>query len=220
MIFSNFILNDTAIFAGMQPIKNIIFDLGGVFMNLDYKKMEQVFIDLGIVNFSELFTQHHSSPLFADLETGKIPDREFYDGLRKLSGVNLSNEQIRNAWNAVLLDFPVERLDWLNKTRKKYNVYLFSNTNQIHYDAFIKTFTKQTGIADFNQYFIKAYYSHELGLRKPDEESYQKIIEEQKLNPAETLFIDDTLINIESAAETGLQTLHLKPPMTVLDLKL
>ena len=204
----------------MSTIKNIIFDLGGVFMNLDYKRMEQSFIDLGITDFSELFTQHHSSPLFADLETGKISNETFYDGLRKISGVNLANDQIRDAWNSILLDFPKERLVWLAAIKKKYNIYLFSNTNQIHYDAFIETVKTQAGIEDFNKYFIKAYYSHELGLRKPDKESYQKIIDEQKLNQSETLFIDDTLKNMEGALEAGLQTLHLKPPMTVLDLKL
>ncbi len=204
----------------MQPIKNIIFDLGGVFMNLDYKKTEQAFIDLGVVNFPELFTQHHSSPLFADMETGRISNQAFYDGLRKLSGINMSNDDIQHAWNAMLLDFPMERIVWLNEIKKKYNIYLFSNTNQIHYDAFIETVKQQTGITDFNQYFIKAYYSHELGLRKPDTASFQKIMEEQKLNPAETLFIDDTLSNVQAAAEIGLQTLHLKPPITVLELQL
>ena len=204
----------------MEQIKNIIFDLGGVFMNLDYKKTEQAFIDLGVVNFPELFTQHHSSPLFADMETGRISNQAFYDGLRKLSGINMSNDDIQHAWNAMLLDFPMERIVWLNEIKKKYNIYLFSNTNQIHYDAFIETVKQQTGITDFNQYFIKAYYSHELGLRKPDTASFQKIMEEQKLNPAETLFIDDTLSNVQAAAEIGLQTLHLKPPITVLELQL
>lgn len=204
----------------MSNIKNIIFDLGGVFMNLDYRKMEQSFIDLGITNFSELFTQHHSSPLFEDLETGKISNEEFYAGLRKIAQVNLSDSQIRDAWNAILLDFPAERIDWLVEIKKKYNIYLFSNTNQIHYDAFMEIFKSQTGKHDFNQYFIKAYYSQELGLRKPYKESYQKIIDEQKLIPAETLFIDDTLKNIEGAKQVGLQTFHLAPPMTVLDLKL
>lgn len=189
-------------------------------MNLDYRKMEQSFIDLGIANFSELFTQHHSSPLFEDLETGKISNEEFYAGLRKIAQVNLSDSQIRDAWNAILLDFPAERLDWLDEINKKYQIFLFSNTNQIHYDAFMEIFKAQTGKHDFNQYFIKAYYSQELGLRKPYKESYQKIIDEQKLIPAETLFIDDTLKNIEGAKQVGLQTFHLAPPMTVLDLKL
>ena len=126
-------------------------------MNLDYKKTEQAFIDLGVVNFPELFTQHHSSPLFADMETGRISNQAFYDGLRKLSGINMSNDDIQHAWNAMLLDFPMERIVWLNEIKKKYNIYLFSNTNQIHYDAFIETVKKQTGITDFNHYFIKAY---------------------------------------------------------------
>ena len=187
-------------------------------MNLDYKRTEQAFIDLGVINFSELFTQHHSSPLFADMETGRISNETFYEGLRKLSGVNMPDEEIKRAWNAMLLDFPMERIVWLGELKKRYNLYLFSNTNHVHYDAFIETVKNQTGITDFNQYFIKAYYSHELGMRKPDIASFQKIIEEQKLNPAETLFIDDTLVNVEAAAKAGLQIVHLAPPMTVFDL--
>jgi len=204
----------------MNAIKNIIFDLGGVFLTLDYQKMENAFIDLGIKNFHEFFTQHHSSPLFADLETGKITEHEFYEGLRTLSKLNISDDDFRNAWNSILLSFPEERLKWLEEIQKKYKIYLFSNTNQIHYDAFMDIYSKVAADKEFNQYFIKAYYSHELGLRKPDRISYEKIIKEQGLNPAETLFIDDTLKNMTGAKEAGLQILHLAAPMTVLDLDL
>jgi HAD superfamily hydrolase (TIGR01549 family) len=204
----------------MQPIKNIIFDLGGIFMNLDFKLTEQAFIDLGITQFPEMFTQHHSNDLFEQLETGKISAEEFYDAFRIETQSKLTNEQIKKAWNALLLDFPVERLHWLGRIRRKYKVYLFSNTNQIHYDAFIEIFRKETGVPELNGYFIKAYYSHELGLSKPYVTSFQKILEEQSLNPAETLFIDDTYKNIEGAQNAGMQTIHLVAPETVLDLDL
>ena len=204
----------------MVSIKNIIFDLGGIFMNLDFKLTEQAFIDLGITQFPEMFTQHHSNDLFEKLETGKISHKEFYDAFRNETHSRLSNAQIKKAWNALLLDFPVERLHWLDRIRQQYKVYLFSNTNQIHYDAFIKIFRKDTGIPELNGYFIKAYYSHELGFRKPYINSFQRILEEQNLNPAETLFIDDTYKNIEGAQKAGLQTIHLVTPFTVLDLDL
>ncbi len=204
----------------MQQIKNIIFDLGGIFLNIDFTKTEKAFINLGVINFNNFYTQHHSSELFELLETGRISPHEFHNALVKETGISLNYEQILDAWNALLLDFPVERLEWLEAIGKEYKIFLFSNTNKMHYDAFTKSFSEQTGITDFNRYFVKAYYSHEIGLRKPYPESFMYILKEQKLQPEETLFIDDTLENIEGAKKVGLQTLHLAPPVTVLDLEL
>ncbi|CAN5820779.1 HAD family phosphatase [soil metagenome] len=204
----------------MQQIKNIIFDLGGIFINIDFARTEQAFIDLGITNFNDFFTQHHASELFELLETGKISPTAFCETFRFETNTRLTDDQIIAAWNALLLDFPKERIHWLQQIGKKYNIFLFSNTNQIHYDAFMAGFKTQTGFNDLNSFFIKAYYSQEIGLRKPYPEAFLHIINEQKLNPAETLFIDDTIKNIEGAKAVGLQTIHLVHPMTVLDLQL
>ncbi len=204
----------------MQHIKNIIFDLGGIFLNINYQLTEQAFVQLGIPNFTQMFSQHHSNELFELLETGKLSPDDFYNVFRKESGTNLTNEQIKNAWNALLLDFPKERIDWLTKIKEQYNIYLFSNTNQIHYDRFMEDFIKAFPGKDFNSYFIKAYYSQTLGLRKPYVASFKQIIQEQQLVPHETLFIDDTIKNIEGAKQAGLQTIHLVHPKTVLDLTL
>ena len=204
----------------MQPIKNILFDLGGIFMNLDFNLTEKAFIDLGILSFPEMFTQQHANDLFEELETGKISPEMFYDAFRKESNSQLTNDQIKTAWNAMLLDFPIERLEWLQEIGKKYKVFLYSNTNQIHYEAFLNIVRTTTGIENFNSFFIKAYYSHEFGIRKPYVASFQKILEEQKLVAGETLFIDDVFKNIEGARKAGLRTIHLVTPMTVLDLPL
>lgn len=204
----------------MQSVKNIIFDFGGVFLNLNFKLTGDAFAALGVKNFTAMFNQHHSNDLFEKLETGKISPDTFYEAFRKESGTQLTNEQIRDAWNALLLDFPPERVQWLNEIRHRYHIYLFSNTNQIHYDHFMADFRKNNNGADFNSYFIKAYYSHEMGLRKPNVESYQAIIKEQQLNPNKTLFIDDTTKNIEGAKRAGLHTIHLVAPQTILDLGL
>lgn len=201
-------------------IKNIIFDLGGIFMTLDYQKTEDLFVQYGVKDFKQLFNQHHASPVFEQLETGKISPEAFYDAFRTISQTSLSNEQIEEAWNAMLLSFPLDRLEWLKNIKSKYNIYLYSNTNIIHYEAFMKLYEHVTGTNSFNDFFIKAYYSHEFGYRKPHSASYLKILEEQHLLAAETLFIDDTLVNIEGAQAAGLQTIHLVPPMTVLSLEL
>jgi glucose-1-phosphatase len=197
----------------MTGIKNILFDLGGVFLDINYQLTEQAFIDLGIADFGQRFNQQFSNTLFEDLETGKIDPETFYEAFRKETGTDLSNKVIENAWNALLLDFPPERLEWLERVGKKYPVYLFSNTNIIHYQCFMKIFEDKFDGKSFNDYFLKAYYSHELGLRKPYPNSYTKIMELEQLNPSETLFIDDTLKNIEGAKSAGLQTLWLQPGM-------
>jgi glucose-1-phosphatase len=204
----------------MKKVKNIIFDLGGIFIELSYKKTEEAFESLGVTNFHQLFTQHHSSPLFADLETGRISENEFYQGFRELMQVDLSNRQIKAAWNAMLLHFHPDRLEWLLDVSNKYKIFLFSNTNIIHYYAFQKIFTENTGRKNFDDYFIKAYYSHELGLRKPDVEAFAEVLRRENLIAQETLFVDDTPINIEGAKQAGLQAILLQSPQTVFDLKL
>lgn len=204
----------------MQAFKNILFDLGGIFLNIDYQKTEQAFVDLGVKDFNALFSQQFSNQLFESLETGKITPDDFYATFRKETNTRLSNEAIEHAWNAMLLDFPTERLLWLEDIAKQYPVYLFSNTNLIHYQSFISNFEQNFPQKSFNDYFRKAYYSHELGLRKPYPESYLKIMELENLNPNETLFIDDTPKNIEGAQAAGLQTILLNNGRTVLDLEL
>jgi glucose-1-phosphatase len=204
----------------MTNIKNIIFDLGGIFMNIDYSLTEKAFVELGVTNFTELYSQHYASTLFEDLETGKVTPEHFCDEFRLISKTALSNQQIYTAWNAMLLDFPIERIEWLKKIKNRYKVYLFSNTNKIHYDAFMQIINSTLVNDNFNEYFIKAYYSHEIGLRKPYAVSYTAILNEQNILANETLFIDDTIKNIEGAKEAGLQTIHLTYPTTVIDLGL
>ena len=203
-----------------QKVKNIIFDLGGVLLNIDFKLTSNAFKALGVSHFDEMFTQHFSNPLFELLETGKIDEAAFYDEFRKEAGLPLTNNQIQDAWNALLLDFPAERINWLEKVAQQYRIFLFSNTNQIHYDCFIRNFSNVFDGKHFDDFFEKAYYSQFLGLRKPYPESFQAIVKEQEILPSETLFIDDTLKNIETARQLGFQTIHLQRPTTVLDLDL
>jgi haloacid dehalogenase superfamily, subfamily IA, variant 3 with third motif having DD or ED len=204
----------------MQQVKNIIFDLGGVVLDIDYNKTQMAFVNLGITHFHELFAQQNSSDVFAKLETGKISEESFYDEFRKETKKNLSNEQIETAWNAMLLDFTAERINLLEALGKKYNIFLFSNTNAIHHKFFHKKYFETFSKANFDSLFHKAYYSHIMGLRKPTPESFLYIIEEQKLGISETLFIDDTGINIEAAKKLGLQTKLLLAPETLLHLGL
>lgn len=204
----------------MKQVKNIIFDLGGVLLTIDYQKTEDAFIALGMQSFPQWYKQDYCSVLFEQLETGQISATDFYTGLRNLSGLKISDKEIANAWNAMLGSFLVKNLDWLNEIGKRYKIFLFSNTNIIHYEAFMQIYSNTGATKPFNDYFIKAYYSQQIGLRKPTIASYQYILNEQGLLAEETLMIDDTLKNIEGAKAAGLQTHHLIRPESLRELDL
>ena len=203
----------------MPVIKNIIFDLGGVIMNIDFKKTEKAFADLGFNDFAQHMTQYHITPLFQEYETGKINDDDFVKGIQQIAAKPIADNEIIHAWNALLLDFPPERIALLEKLRHRYRIFLLSNTNALHYNAFQQRLHGLTG-KTLEDIFEKTYYSHTANLRKPDAAIYQLVLDENQLDPAETLFIDDTASNLGGAEEAGIQTLHLKAPMTILDIPL
>jgi len=204
----------------MQNIKAIIFDLGGVLLNLDFKKVSDAFKALEIERFDELYSQAKADLLFENLEINKISEEVFFDSLKKYTDKPITNEDVANAWNAILLDFRIESLAALKRLRKKYKIFLLSNTNSIHYTQFSKIFENTIGEKSFNSLFDKAYYSHEIGLRKPDAEAFEYVLNENNLKPKETLFIDDSIQNIEGAKRVGMRTIHLEKGMKVENLNL
>lgn len=203
----------------MQEIKNILFDLGGVLLDIDFNLSNKAFAQLGVPDFKQYISQHYADDLFEKLEVGAVSPGEFYDAFRKKTGLSASNEAIGLAWNAMLLHFSKDKMDWLDAVGKRYNIYLFSNTNKMHTDYFRELCVQEIG-KPLDSFFIKAWYSNEVGLRKPYPISFTTLLEREQLSPAETLFIDDTIGNIEGAQRAGLQTLHLVAPETVLDLQL
>jgi HAD superfamily hydrolase (TIGR01509 family) len=193
----------------MATIKNIIFDLGGVLLNIGYNNTSIAFKNLGIENFDEMFSQFKSDALFEKLETGNISEDDFYKAIKQVSPVPLTDKEINTAWDAMLLDFRIDSLNFLETLSSKYNLYLLSNTNAIHHRAFAITYQIETGKISLDDYFIKAYYSHIVGLRKPNADIYEFVLADGNMNAAETLFIDDSINNIETANKLGLKTHHL-----------
>lgn len=187
-------------------VKNIVFDLGGVLLNLDFEKSFAAFEALGVTDFQAHFRQTHSNPLFAKLETGHIAQADFYAAFRLETGIAASDEEIALAWNSMLLDFREASVAYLASLKGRYRLFLLSNTNQIHLEAFRQTYHQQFGVANFDDHFEKAWYSHEMGLRKPGVEIYEELARRHNLLPQETLFIDDTLPNIEGAKLANWQT--------------
>jgi putative hydrolase of the HAD superfamily len=190
------------------PIKNIIFDLGGVIMNISYQKTLNEFKKIGITNIEELYTQAAQVELFDKFDKGLISPQEFRDEIRKRTSARLSDQIIDNAWNAMFLDLPKVRLDLLQRVKNHYNTFLLSNTNAIHIDYFNQLLNREFGLKDFSIFFHKIYYSYEIKMRKPDPDPFMLIVNENGLKPEETLFIDDSVQHIEGARQLGLMA-HL-----------
>ena len=184
-------------------IDTIIFDFGDIFINLDKQATIWGLQKLGLTEWnSEL---DRLNLLF---ETGDISYEDFLAGFQQQLP-NASREEILEAWNAVLADFPLYRLEFLQMLAKKYRLFLLSNTDSIH----IETFENKSGISfysDFYQCFEKVYFSFEIGKRKPNPEAYQYIINKHELSPKRTLFVDDKKENTDAAAALGLYVWNLQ----------
>ncbi len=206
----------------MQPkdFPNIIFDLGGVVLNLDYSRTISAFQQLGISEFESSYSQLVQTGLFDDYERGEMTSNDFREGIRKAFRVDVSDAQIDDAWNAMLLNLPKERLELLRKLSETKRIVLLSNTNEIHIRKFNQTLKLEHGLNDLSGHFQKLYYSYEVGMRKPEERIFQHVLDEQGFNPAETLFIDDSPQHIEGARKVGLNVYHLQVEKgeTILDL--
>lgn len=184
-------------------IDTIIFDFGDIFINLDKQATISGLQKLGLKEWnSEL---DRLNLLF---EVGEISHDEFLAGFKKQLP-NASVDEILDAWNAVLADFPLYRLEFLQMLSGKYRLFLLSNTDSIH----IETFENKTGISfysDFYQCFEKVYFSFEIGKRKPDPDSFKYLISKHELSPKRTLFVDDKKENTDSAAALGFHVWNLQ----------
>jgi putative hydrolase of the HAD superfamily len=193
-----------------MSIKNIIFDFGGVIYDIDFHAAAKAFRETGVEDFEKLYSQFSQDKLFDMLETGKITPQKFRDEFRKGTGLNIADKQIDDAWNALLIGFVDRRIQLLKKIANQYNIYLLSNSNIIHYWKYRDEFEQRTGMKIFDELFQKAYFSHNIGLRKPDREIFDFLLQEQKLNAEETLFIDDTEMHTRAAQSVGIQSRFLQ----------
>jgi len=201
----------------LNGVKNIIFDLGGVLLNIDPKKTIAAFGALGMEKLIGDKGLSYDHDIFYLLEQGKLTPDEFRDGVRQLVSANISSEEIDMAWTAMLLDFPEIRVELLRKLRKEFKIFLFSNTNAIHVEKYHSNFRNQHGF-EVSTLFEKDFYSNEIGFRKPTSESFQEIIRLSGIIPAESIFIDDSLQNVEAAIASGLQGFWLQPGQKIEDL--
>lgn len=196
----------------------IIFDFGAVIIDIDYHKTRDAFENQGIKNFDDLFSKAKQNSLFDNLEKGLVSENQFRDELRALSGINMTNATIDACWNEMLLQMPQKRVELLQKLSGFKPIYLLSNTNIIHEKAFSAYIESVYGWSNFRSIFKKVYFSHQINMRKPDIEIFEKVIADNKLNPATTLFIDDSPQHIEGAIKAGIHAFHLQDGVDICDL--
>lgn len=194
----------------MSKIKAIIFDLGGVIINLDTAATIAEFNKLSQKPFETIYTQLQQTPVFDLFDKGLITEQEFFNGLKVAMEADPGDELMLKAWNAMLLDFPLHRLELLKQLKNKYRLFLLSNTNETHIREFEAHLLESRGYENLEPFFEKVYYSCRMGMRKPDTEIFDYVLKENKLVAEETLFIDDTIHHVEGALKTGIRA-HLLP---------
>jgi len=194
----------------VNPINAIIFDLGGVLLDINYQLTIEAFNNLGCSDFESIYTQQKQSQLFDDFETGKVSSETFRKSLQKQMQFSISNVEFDNAWNKLLLQLPEKRIELLEKLNKKFSLFLLSNTNEIHIKAFKKIISSSIGYERFENCFKKVYFSSQIGNRKPNASCFEMVLSENKLSAAKTLFIDDSIQHVEGAYKIGIKTLLIE----------
>lgn len=190
-----------------HPIRHVVLDFGGVLYRIDHTATANAFADLGFDDFLSLYAHSGQSRLMDDLECGNITDQEFILTLQNRCRPGTSEQQVRDAWSAVLLELRPEVLPLLDHLANRFDLLLFSNTNALHAEHFERQILQENG-KGFARAFRQIIYSHRLGHRKPEQKAYREVERQFGLNPAQTLFIDDTLINVQGALKAGWTAVH------------
>jgi putative hydrolase of the HAD superfamily len=194
-----------------KEIENIIFDLGGVIINLDIDATFQKFSEIFKKEISiQIFTDHGNYNFFKEYEVGKIDSPTFRNHIRELAGFYIEDVKIDEAWNAMLQDIPADRISWIHEATKRYNCVVLSNTNEIHIKHFDKIFNKTTPHGFPKNLFQNIFYSFEIGERKPNTRSFELVLEASGFDPLKTVLFDDLQENLESAKQLGIHTVYVE----------
>lgn len=202
----------------MKKIKNVVLDLGGIIVDLDYPEMFRQFSEL----LGEEVNRENIASLIGDdylkIEKNEVSVEGFIWKIQSLRGGNINAGKIIKAYNSLLVGVRPEIFPFLQQLKEKYRLFLLSNTNTIHIQKFLlDKLEKAHGIrkVEWESFFETVYYSHDLGLRKPEHDIYNKVVELENLNPSETIFIDDTIENVTAAIECGWHAVHHDPKLKI-----
>jgi putative hydrolase of the HAD superfamily len=199
-------------------LKTIIFDFGGVILDIDPQLTINHFDKLGMDDSSKFLEKDFINNVIRKFEKGILTPEIFRDKVRDCAGMNFTDQEIDEAWNALLFDIPAERIKVVEQVKQHYKTLLLSNSNEIHYDLYIRDLQLRFGYREFDELFDKAYFSFDLHLIKPDLDIYEFVMYQHKLIPEETLLIDDRLDNIEAARTVGWKTYQLQEPERIRDI--
>lgn len=207
----------------MQKIKTIIFDLGGVIIDLHVEKTISAFAQLSGLSEKEVEEAYLSANVFKEYEKGLISDDEFRKRVKEEFNLEATDEEIDKAWNAMLGKIPVDRIEFIKILKRNYKCIVLSNTNAIHAKAFHKILSDSFPYQHLNELFHEVYFSHDLNQRKPDQEIYHNVLNISQTEASQALFMDDGQANLDSASNLGIHTLHIPRNsgfMALLDYKL
>ena len=201
----------------LKDTETIIFDLGEVIIDLDSKRVIDQFQKQSDKSAEDIIRLISKSQDLIDYEVGKMTDAEFCQVVNELLSIELSQASFEAIWNSFLGIIKLDKLHLMLALKEKFNVLILSNTNAIHQRAFDRHIGELIPSKTMADMVHTAYYSHELGLRKPDPHIYQKVIDLQNLNPAKTIFFDDRLENITAAQDSGIQAIQVTYSDQILD---
>ena len=188
-----------------ENISTIIFDFGGVLINLDLNRCIKRFRELGVQNFEENLSNFGQKGFFLQFEKGEIGIPEFCENVRKLAALALTNQQIIDAWCLFLVDIPDYKMELLLELKKKYRLLLLSNTNPLHIEVSAANEFARFGLK-MDDVFEKSYFSYDMKMAKPDAEIFEALLNDAGLRPEECLFLDDGPKNIEQASKLGIKS--------------
>lgn len=197
-------------------IKNIIFDLGGVILNLNRERCVNAFRALGADEVLEHITDFSHKGLFGKIELGLISTHAFCNEIRKIVGKEVKDEEIIDAWNSFLVDVPFRRIELLQKLKNNYRVFLLSNTNEMHVQKYEAEIYENTGVK-VHQLFNQLFYSCRIGLSKPSPQIFDYVLHKAGIQAGETVFFDDSHVNIEAALKKGIHGINILPSEEVAD---
>ncbi len=198
-------------------IKNLIFDLGGVLLDIEFKRTFDAFNKLGIKNAYQLNDYPDVLELFMALERGDHSPENFRKRFRVLSGFDGCDHDLDQAFNALLIGFVPARIERVKDLNLKYKTYILSNTNAIHCKHYNQQLSDSMGIKNLDHLVHKAYYSHDLRSSKPEKEIYLRMVADSGMIPEESLFIDDRQENLDAAKELGFQVMLVNENHTILE---
>lgn len=199
-------------------IQNILFDFGGVIIDIDFEKTIQAFVRLGAGSFPTQYSKARQSGIFDQLDKGSISERDFIHDMKQLLPDNITDDHIIEAWNEIIIGIPPRRIEMLESVRNNYSTLLLSNTNIIHYKFYTPQLEESFGYKSLEELFDAVYLSFRLGMRKPDRDIFDYVFATRRISKESTLFIDDSEHIVQAAKDYGIRAFWLRDGMDVCDL--